>query len=323
MFKWDNGAWRYASNKSNAELGVSVPLPGGGSAGIGHKSVSHTKKMLGAMTSPDGNCRTAIRMIQDKAQQWVNDVRNSKLHRRNVWFLLKFQLCPQIVYGLCSSTATFNELSNALHQQYYQILPLGGVVRTATTASQTIDSGFYGVGLPHLRVEALVAMSNKLLMHYVCDTATGHFMRASHSLFLLELGISLQPLQESYDKYSFLSTQSWMKMLWEKVSMFGVRTVIADTEMVFPRDGNRFIMQAFFKKGYSQGILLRLNRVRIYWQALFLSDIIMAFGNKIDTEMTAQRKIQCKWSRLRWPTEHPTESDFQLWRDAVRALCPS
>jgi hypothetical protein len=242
---------------------------------------------------------------------------------RNVWFSLKFQLSPRIAYGLCSSTATFDKLSNALHQQYYQILPLGGVVRTTTAASRTIDSGFYGIGLPHLGVEALVAMSNKLLMHYRCDMATGRFMRASHSLFLLELGILLQPLQESFDKYSFLSTHSWMKMVWEKISKFGVRTVIADTGMAFPREGNQFIMQAFFEKGYSREILLRLNRVRIYLQALFISNILMASGNKIDTEMTAQSMTQRKRSRLRWPIEHPTGLDFQLWRDAVRALCPS
>ena len=105
----------------------------------------------------------------------------------------------------------------------------------------------------------LVAMSNKLLMHYGCDTATGRFMRASHSLFLLELGISLQPLQESYGKYSFLLTHSWMKMLWEKVSKFGVRTVIADTGIAHPREGDRFIMQAFFERGYPRDILSRLN----------------------------------------------------------------
>jgi hypothetical protein len=186
------------------------------------------------MTSPDGNSSAAIRMMQDKAQQWVNDVRNGKLHRRNVWFSLKFQLCPRITYGLCSSTAKFDELSNCLRRQYYQILPLGGVVRSTNIASRTIDSGFYGIGLPHLGVEALVAMSNTLLMHYGCDTATGNFMQASYSLFMLELGISLQPLQESFDKYSFLSTHSWMKMLWEKAFKFGVRTVVADTGMVLP-----------------------------------------------------------------------------------------
>ena len=92
---------------------------------------------------------------------------NGKLHRHNVWFSLKFQLVPRIVYGLCSLTASFDDLSNALRKQYYQILPLGGVVRTTTIESRTIAPGFFGIGLPHLGVEALVAMSNKLLMHYV------------------------------------------------------------------------------------------------------------------------------------------------------------
>ena len=54
-FEWLNGAWQYASNKSKSGLGVSVPLPGGGPAGIGHKSVQHAKKTLSAMTSPNGN----------------------------------------------------------------------------------------------------------------------------------------------------------------------------------------------------------------------------------------------------------------------------
>jgi hypothetical protein len=85
-------------------------------------------------------------MMQEKAQQWVNDVRNGYLHCRNVWFSLKVQFRPRIGYSLCSLTASFHELDRALHQQYYQILPLGGVVRTTTVESRTIDTGFFGVG---------------------------------------------------------------------------------------------------------------------------------------------------------------------------------
>jgi hypothetical protein len=69
-----------------------------------------------------------------------------------------------------------------------------------------ISPGFFGIGLPHLGVEALVAMSNKLLMHYGFNTATGRFMWASYSLFMLELGISAQPLQEPFAA-SFLHTR--------------------------------------------------------------------------------------------------------------------
>jgi hypothetical protein len=159
-FEWNNGEWRYSENLARDDLRVTVPLPNGSNKSISHKKVSHTEKTLGAMTSPDGNSTASIAMMQEKAQQWINAVRNGHLHRRNVWFSLKVQFWLRIGYGLCSSTATLDELENVLHRQYYQILPLGGVVRTTTVASRTIDAGFSGVGLPHIGIEALVATAN-------------------------------------------------------------------------------------------------------------------------------------------------------------------
>ena len=87
-----------------------------------------------------------------------------------------------------------------------------------------MDAGFFGIGLPHLSMEALVAMANKLLMHYYdgCKTATGRFMRQSYFLLYVKLGLSFQPLQESFQQYGYLATHSWMKKLWEKLSMFGL-----------------------------------------------------------------------------------------------------
>ena len=172
------------------KFGISVPLPGGSKASIDHKSVNHKEKTLGTKTSPDGNSGASIRLMQAKTQQWINAVRNGHLHCRNIWFSLKVQFWSRVGYGLCSSTASFAELERALHQQYYQVLPLRGVVRTTPVESRTIDAGFFDVGLPHLGVEALIAMANKLLMHYGCRTAIGRFMQTSHSLLFVELGLS-------------------------------------------------------------------------------------------------------------------------------------
>jgi hypothetical protein len=124
--------------------------------------------------------------------------------------------------------ASFQELYRALHGQYYQILPLDGIVGTTPVESRTIDTGFFGIDLPHLGVELLIAMANKLLMHYGCKTATGWFMQTSYLLFFAELGLSFQPLQESYSRYDFLVTHSWMKMLWEKLSMFDMKVVVTE-----------------------------------------------------------------------------------------------
>ncbi len=79
-------------------------------------------------------------------------------------------------------------------------------------------------------------------------------------------------------------------MLWEKLSMFGVRRIIADGGLDKPREEDRFLMQVFVEKGYSQDILLRLNRVRVYWQVLFISDILTALGNKIDPEVLGRQR---------------------------------
>jgi hypothetical protein len=211
----------------------------------------------------------------------------------------------------------------ALQQQYYQILPLGRIVRTTTVESCTIESGFYGMGLPHLGVAALIAMLNKLLMHYGCNTATGRFMQVSYSLFLVELEISFQPLQESYSKCRFLSTHSWMKMLWEKISMFGVKIVVANEAMKYPWEGDQFIMQLLFEMGYPWESLRRLNCMRIFLQVLFLSDILMALGNKINPKVLLHRSSSKTRSCMRWSTECPTELGFQLWRDRMHSLCPS
>jgi hypothetical protein len=87
-----------------------------------------------------------------------------------------------------------------------QILLLGGVIWMAPLDCRMVDAGFYCPGLPHPGVEALTAMTNKLLMHFGCMTALGNLLRTSYSLLLLELGVSFQPLQSLYQQFSFLAT---------------------------------------------------------------------------------------------------------------------
>jgi hypothetical protein len=139
-------------NALKVEFGITVPLLDGSKAAIRHKNIQHTEKTLGAMISPDGNRGTSIHMMQDKSQQCINAVCNNHLHHCNIWFSLMVQFWPHIGYGLCSSTASYQELNQALHCQHYQILPLIGIVQTTTVKSRIIDAGFFGVRLPNLEV---------------------------------------------------------------------------------------------------------------------------------------------------------------------------
>jgi hypothetical protein len=281
-FEWINGEWSYRDNSTIDDFGMFVPLPGGATAAIGHRPVTHSEKTLGAMTSPDGDSSGAIALMQEKAQQWIDSIRNGHLHRRNVWFSLGVQFWPRVGYSLCTSTATYDELETALQKQYYQILPLGGIIRTAPLDSRMVDAGFFCPGLPHPGVEALIAMTNKLLMHFGCRSALGDFMQTSYGYMTLELGVSFQPFQASYSRFAFLATHSWMKMLWEKVDKFGLTIKTSTGSLSFPRRGDRFLMLVLMERGYSQETVRRLNRVRIHMQVLFLSDVLTMSGNRIN-----------------------------------------
>ncbi len=109
----------------------------------------------------------------------------------------------------------------------------------------------------------------------------------------------------------------------EKLSVFDVKIVVADYTLKFPRENNKFIMQALINKGYTGDTLRRLNCVRVLQQVLFMSDILIASGCKIDKEAELQRHNGERRSSLRWPNEQPTHSDFELWRNALQMICPS
>jgi hypothetical protein len=130
----------------------------------------------------------------------------------------------------------------------------------------------------------------------------------------------LQPLQESYEWHSFLLTHSWMKMLWEKKSIFGLKVVVADFHLKYPREGDHFIMQVLIDLGYSKDKLRILNQVRVSLQLLIQLDLLTASGQKINPEVMYQRPTAEKWSKMQWPNERPMESNFQLWRSAVQAI---
>ena len=90
---------------------------------------------------------------------------------------------------MCSNTASFAQLEDGLQRQCWQIMPLGGIIRSAPKVIRKVDKGLYGAGCPHLGVESLVKQLNKLLMYYGCKTSVGLKMQLSLELLTLEMGI--------------------------------------------------------------------------------------------------------------------------------------
>jgi hypothetical protein len=82
-------------------------------------------------------------------------------------------------------------------------------------------------------------------------------------------------------------------------------------------------MQVLIRAGYTGETLLRLNRVRILLQVIFLSDVLTASGGKVCIDILSRRPKGEAWSTMRWPREQPTASDMRLWHNAMEEICPS
>ena len=63
-------------------------MPDGYLVTIDHVVVGKSKEILGVHTCPSGGNKGALKVMQDKAQGWVDKAKNGKLKRISVWFLL-------------------------------------------------------------------------------------------------------------------------------------------------------------------------------------------------------------------------------------------
>ena len=323
-FEFDrNGKWSYAQNHEDEELEMVVPMPDAEDTVIEHLSVGTSKETLDVWTAPNGNPQGAIAAMQEKAQEWVDKAKEGTLKKRDVWFMLGCQFWPRVGYGLSCCTAEHKLLDSCLKKQYWQLIPLGGVIRTAPAAIRQLSKGFYGVGCPHVGIECLIGQVQKLLMHYGCDSNVGMKMRLSLEQLIVEVGASNQPFQENFEKYRSRVTWCWLVSLWEKCTMYGVKVIFGDVGLKMPRERDRWLRKEFERIGYGESVLDRLERVRCHQQVVFLSEVVGPSGRSLDERYLRPRPEGETWSTLKFPVEKPPAKDFRLWATALRQIVPN
>jgi hypothetical protein len=142
-------------------------------------------------------------------------------------------------------------------------------------------------------------------------------MQSSVELLVIELGLSIQPFREDFNKYHHWVTHSWMKSVWEKSSRLRIEVTLADLPSQPPRERDSWLMQEFCQLRNSNDGLQRLNRVRMHQQVLFLSDVMDASGRAIDRKYLHPRPMDETWSDLVFSNECPASRDFRMWKEAI------
>ena len=166
-----------------------------------------------------------------------------------MWFMTDQQFWPHVEYGICNLSATWDKLDQCLRRIYWQLVPRGVARGSAAVPLCQLDRCFYRIGCPHPGVECLIAQLTKLLVHYGCQSGIEIHMQDTMELLITELGISEQPLQESYVGYVKWIMGTWLKSIWAKVDRFRITVAIAPHPACPPREGDKWFMQAALETG--------------------------------------------------------------------------
>jgi hypothetical protein len=300
-----------------------VPIEDGSLAAIEHLPVTTPTKTLGQMTCPTGSSNGAIVQMNEKAQGWIDQAKSSKLHKRNLWFLLDKQFWPRVLFGISSIAAPFEVLEECLMRKYFELLSICGICKSVSRDIRQMDRGFYGIGIPHPGVECLVAQINTLHTHYGSSSGLGIHMQASMELLVTEGGVSrTQILAEPFAQYSKWVTHCWLRLVWEKLDRFRPQTEVSELLLGLPREQDKWIMKVFVECGFTGDKLLRLNRVRCNQQVIFYSDVFDAGGSALDRLYLERRPPGAMWSTLIFPQESPSAKDYRLWQQALCLIAP-
>ena len=219
------------------------------------------------------------------------------------------------MYGIATLATPLTVARTMLGNCDYKILPLLGVNRHIKKGYRTLPRAFGGIGLFSFPIEQMICWMNMLVQHFGVPSVLGRKFSASLEALQLELGTNGNPLDLDFDRYGDLATPCWFKSLWERMWAYNFRIHLTCEEIPFPRKGDKLLVEILLEEGHTGDGLRQLNRVRIYLQMIFLSDIAAADGRKLGPSYLRPTKWDADASIYTFPRERPSAADWRAWRN--------
>jgi len=104
---------------------------------------------------------------------------------------------------------------------------------------------------------------------------------------MLELGTQENPFTQDYSKLHSLTTNSWIKMVWQFQMEHHIQIKMDLPPLSKSRVQDQFLIKSFAQAGIKGAELLRINRCQMYLKVTTLADICNGVGVYILPDMWA------------------------------------
>ena len=108
------------------------------------------------------------------------------------------------------------------------------------------------------------------------DTPSKQLLKVSIELIQLEAGTMGDVLSQDFNKYDGLLTDSWLVSLWRNLCRFRIYIKLPGAQSsMFGQEQDLTVTKVALSQGYSLSQRQSINRVRLYLQVIFFSDMVI------------------------------------------------
>lgn len=279
------------------------------------------QRYLGAVICPTMNPLSQISALENIISKWSSSINHGRLAADLVLKSTYTNLNKQLEWPLVASDLSFAQADT-----------LTGKIRPVVTRRQRLHSctaravvhgpldlgglDFYHIydiqGQAKLSIFKRHMLAEKDDLDILCKLF--HISLGDHMLWL---GQFTNFFQIPFEKWGFLLAQrSWLSSLWKYLSYRGLLLdVLHLPSYILPKEKDRFIMNLLLLEGnYDEKTLLIFNRVRMHYNLLSLSDLVLEDGRTIHRGYLKGTPTS-RVSSFQWPRpEHIKRSWFILFR---------
>ena len=162
----------------------------------------------------------------------------------------------------------------------------------------------------------MIARINLFIQHYNTPSTLGKKLTILLEALQLEVGSDRCPLLIPYYPLGPLATVCWCRLFWESLDHYNFILELDYEVLQPPREGDSLLIDIFLWANTGQEVLLSLQRCRIKWKAMFLSDLIASNGRQIERRfLSVPTPKDGSISSLGFATEHPSPRDWANWAE--------
>lgn len=318
----DDGSTRVISPEET-EVTLTIDRKDGTSVQIQQKHPNEAHKLLGIFRSPTGNQTPQADALTDKSNNYARAINSSGLLRSDTRTAYFTNYIPAMSYSLNLTSINPKILRKTQHLAKIAFLTKMGYNRNMPTAAVFGSPRYGGIGMIDLADQQGVSGCTTLLRYLNTSKSnrTADLVRINLNVIQQESGIA-ESILTNTRTISYLQP-GWITTIRKFLQLINARITNASPPAQMCRTKDSCIMDNFLDAGLPPKILAILNRTRIYFKIVRISDIATADGRHIHPYWLATTPgddIPCTRDDNLWPRQELTAEMWNTWNKHVKSV---